>query len=94
MRGPFFIGGDHLEETWRKGKRVAIAGAGTGGISAALEFLAQGFDVRIFEKYTVPKPLGGAVLLSAPVLAIMRKHGIDVLSLGAKKTDEICQQQG
>lgn len=33
--------------SWKKGKRVAIVGAGPGGVSAALEFIAQGFDVRL-----------------------------------------------
>ncbi len=72
-----------MSQGWKKGKRIVIAGAGPGGVSAALELIAQGFDVRIYEKAEAPKPLGGAVLLSTPVLAIMRRHGIDVLSLGS-----------
>ena len=79
---------------WAKGKRVAIVGAGPGGVSAALEFLAQGFDVRIFDKSPRPKPLGGAVLLSTPVLAIMRKHGVDVLSLGSKTVTKFANNKG
>lgn len=80
--------------SWTKGKRVAIAGAGPGGVSAALELIAQGYDVRIYEKAPEPKPLGGAVLLSAPVLAIMRKHGIDVLSLGSKTVTHFANHKG
>jgi len=83
-----------MEMNWRKGKRVAIAGAGPGGVSAALEFIAQAFDVRIFEKNPVSQPLGGAVLLSTPVLAIMRKHGVNVLSLGSKTVTKFAKNKG
>ncbi|MDF1679058.1 FAD-dependent monooxygenase [Ponticaulis sp.] len=70
---------------WRKGKRVAIIGAGPTGVSAAIAFLKQGFDVRLFEKNPEPQPLGGAVLLSVPVLAVLREYGIDVgPSFGSK----------
>lgn len=75
------------EETgqWRKGKRVAIIGAGPTGVSAAIAFLQQGFDVRLFEKNPEPQPLGGAVLLSVPVLAVLRNYGVDVgPSFGSK----------
>ena len=80
--------------SWRKGKRVAVAGAGPGGVSAALELIALGYDVRVFEKAPEPKPLGGAVLLSSPVLAIMRKHGVDVLSLGSKTVTHFANNKG
>ena len=35
---------------WRVGKRVAIVGAGPGGVSAALAFSMAGYDVRLFEQ--------------------------------------------
>ncbi len=81
-------------QEWRKGKRVAIVGAGPGGVSAALELIAQGFDVRIFEKTPEPRPLGGAVLLSTPVLAIMRKHGVDIETLGSRTRTLFCNHKG
>lgn len=83
-----------MTKQWRKGRRVAIAGAGPGGVSAALEFIAQGYDVRMFERNEQPKPLGGAVLLSTPVLAVMRKHGVDVLSLGSKTVTKFANNKG
>lgn len=70
---------DMKELSWRKGKRVAIIGAGPGGVSAALGLLRQGYDVRVFEKSAKPKPLGGAVLLSVPVLAVLRYYGVDLI---------------
>ncbi|CUH82174.1 FAD-dependent monooxygenase [Tropicibacter naphthalenivorans] len=80
---------------WRKGRRVAISGAGPGGVSAALEMLRQGYDVRIFERAPEPKPLGGAVLLSSPVLAILRHYGVDVgPSFGSKTLVEFRTNKG
>jgi 2-polyprenyl-6-methoxyphenol hydroxylase-like FAD-dependent oxidoreductase len=79
---------------WRKGRRVAIIGAGPGGVSAALEFLAHGFDVRIFERMPDPTALGGGVLLSTPVLAILRRHGVDVARLGSKTRTHFANHRG
>ncbi|PWE28580.1 FAD-dependent monooxygenase [Pararhodobacter marinus] len=71
---------------WRTGRRVAIVGAGPGGLSAAIAFLQAGYDVRIFERAAQPKPLGGAVLLSVPVMAILRSYGIDIENNFGSKT--------
>ncbi|MFI8481404.1 FAD-dependent oxidoreductase [Pseudomonas sp. NPDC078700] len=68
---------------WRPGKRVAVIGAGPGGVSTALALKQQGFDVLVFEKQPEPKPLGGAVLLSVPVLAVLRHYGIDLNNFGS-----------
>jgi 2-polyprenyl-6-methoxyphenol hydroxylase-like FAD-dependent oxidoreductase len=40
--------------------------------------IQNGYDVRVFEKRPEPVPLGGGVLLSVPVLAILRRYGVDV----------------
>lgn len=71
---------------WRKGRRVAVVGAGPGGVSAALALLQHGYDVRVFERRAEPTPLGGAVLLSVPVLAILRRYGVDVGERFGSKT--------
>lgn len=73
----------NTEQNWQPGKRVAIIGAGPGGVSAALGLIRNGFDVKIFEKSAQPKPLGGAVLLSVPVLAVLRYYGIDLNNFGS-----------
>jgi hypothetical protein len=69
---------------WRPGKRVIIEGGGPGSISSGLAFLARGFDVRVFEKQPGCKAIGGAVLLSVPVLAILRSYGIALENFGSK----------
>ncbi len=80
--------------SWRQGKRVAIVGAGPAGISAGLAFLQRGFDVRIFERASEPKPLGGAVLLSTPVLAILRHYGVDLNNFGSYTRVEFRNNKG
>ncbi|RAL02478.1 FAD-dependent oxidoreductase [Aspergillus ibericus CBS 121593] len=69
--------------TSRPGKRVAIVGGGPGAISTGLAFLQRGYDVSIYELQPVCKAIGGAVLLSTPVLAILRSYGLDLTNVGA-----------
>jgi 2-polyprenyl-6-methoxyphenol hydroxylase-like FAD-dependent oxidoreductase len=71
------------DQNWRPGKRVAIAGGGPGAISTGLAFLKRGFDVRIFERQPECKAIGGAVLLSTPVLAILRAYGMSLDNVGS-----------
>lgn len=68
---------------WRPGKRVAIVGGGPGSISTGLAFIKRGYDVRIYEKQPECKAIGGAVLLSTPVLAILRSYGVDPEDFGS-----------
>jgi 2-polyprenyl-6-methoxyphenol hydroxylase-like FAD-dependent oxidoreductase len=58
-------------------RRVAIIGAGRGGLAAALAFHRAGHEVRLFERHEAVKPLGGAVLLSLPVLSVLRDAVFD-----------------
>jgi 2-polyprenyl-6-methoxyphenol hydroxylase-like FAD-dependent oxidoreductase len=70
-------------QNWRPGKRVVIAGGGPGAISKGLAFLKRGFDVRIFERQPECKAIGGAVLLSTPILAILRSYGMSLDNVGS-----------
>ena len=64
---------------WRPGKRIAIIGGGPGALSAAIALTGEGFDVRVYEKFpSVTDRQGSHVLLSSPVLAIIRSYGIDI----------------
>ncbi|PYH80118.1 salicylate hydroxylase [Aspergillus uvarum CBS 121591] len=72
-----------MSPPWRSGKRVAIAGGGPGAISTGLAFLQRGYDVRIFEKQRTCQAIGGAVLLSIPVLAILRAYGLTSDNFGS-----------
>ena len=69
-------------QQWRPGRRVIICGGGPGAVSAGLAFLSRGFDVRIYEKQPECKAIGGAVLLSTPVMSILRSYGVDISQWG------------
>ena len=83
-----------MDRNWRPGKRVAIIGAGPGGVSTAIALARAGYNVRLYEKYPEPRPLGGAVLLSVPVLAILREYGIDIHQFGTKVRTEFRNNKG
>lgn len=72
-----------MSTSWRPGKRVVIAGGGPGAISTALALISHGFDVRVYERQQECRPIGGAVLLSVPVLCVLRSYGIGVDNIGA-----------
>lgn len=75
-------------------RRVAVVGAGPGGISAALAFHRAGHEVRLFERAPKVEPLGGAVLLSLPVLSVMRDMGVNIEGLGAYAVTEFRNARG
>jgi 2-polyprenyl-6-methoxyphenol hydroxylase-like FAD-dependent oxidoreductase len=75
-------------------RRVAVVGAGPGGISAALAFHRAGHEVRLFERAPKVTPLGGAVLLSLPVLSILRHYGVNIDNLGAMAITEFRDWKG
>ncbi|MCB1361752.1 MAG: FAD-dependent monooxygenase [Rhodobacter sp.] len=84
-----------MTQSWRKGRRVAVIGAGPGGVSTAIAMLKAGYDVRLYERNPAPKPLGGAVLLSVPVLAVLRHYGVDIGdSFGQKVRTEFRNPKG
>lgn len=75
-------------------RRVAVVGAGPGGVSAAIAFHQAGHEVRLFERMPQVTPLGGAVLLSLPVLSILRSYGVDIDGLGAMAVTEFRDWKG
>ncbi|PLB43212.1 FAD/NAD(P)-binding domain-containing protein [Aspergillus steynii IBT 23096] len=62
---------------------LAIAGGGPAAISTALAFIQRGYDVRVFERQSECKPIGGAVLLNIPVMAILRSYGMEMQHMGS-----------
>ena len=66
--------------------RIAIAGAGTTGLAAAAFLSRAGHDVRIFERFDAPRPLGAGILLQPTGLACLACLGLDreAIALGAR----------
>jgi 2-polyprenyl-6-methoxyphenol hydroxylase-like FAD-dependent oxidoreductase len=75
-------------------KRIAIVGAGPGGLSALIALSQAGFDVRLFERQPEIKAMGGAVLLNLPVMCILRGYGVDLEKFGATASSEFRTSKG
>ncbi len=59
-------------------QKVAIIGAGPAGITAGLALRKAGIDATVYERANEVTPLGGAVILNAVGLTIMRRLGVDI----------------
>lgn len=55
---------------------IAIAGAGIGGLSAALALLGRGFDVRVYEQAPVLAEIGAGLQISANGTEILDQLGV------------------
>lgn len=77
-----------------KGKRIAIIGAGPGGLSAGIALSQAGFDVNIFERSSVITPLGGAIILNATGIVILRKWGVNVDEIFAAREPQFHRYDG
>ena len=71
-----------LESRGGKG-RVAVIGAGPGGMAAALAFHRVGFDVGLYERYPEIKAAGNILNLWPPPQKVLRLIGVDTTDLGA-----------
>ena len=63
--------------------RVAVIGAGPGGMAAALAVHRAGFDVAIYERYPEVKAAGNILNLWPPPQKVLRLIGVDIEDLGA-----------
>jgi salicylate hydroxylase len=59
-----------------KTPRILIAGAGLGGLTAALALLKKGFDVRIYEQASDLKEIGAGVQLAANGTRVLQELGL------------------
>ncbi|WP_299309116.1 FAD-dependent oxidoreductase [uncultured Croceicoccus sp.] len=65
-----------------KGK-IAIIGAGPGGMAAALAAIRVGFDVTLFERMTEVHAAGNILNLWPPPQKVLKLIGVDTDDLGA-----------
>src|SRR4051812_27867216 len=71
-----------VSTTTSKG-RVAIVGAGPGGMATALAAHRAGFDVKLYERYGEIKAAGNILNLWPPPQKILELIGVDTTDLGA-----------
>lgn len=62
--------------TRKKLPTILIAGAGLGGLAAALSLLKNGFDVRIYEQASALKEVGAGIQLSANATRVLFNLGL------------------
>ena len=70
------------------GKRleIAIAGAGIGGLALATLLAREGHQVRIFDQFDRPQPIGSGLMLQQTGLAVLECLGLrqEIDALGAR----------
>jgi len=57
--------------------RIALVGGGLGGMTAAIAFAHNGFDVHVFEQADRLKELGAGIGLSPNALNVLRALGVE-----------------
>jgi 2-polyprenyl-6-methoxyphenol hydroxylase-like FAD-dependent oxidoreductase len=63
--------------------RVGIAGSGPAGLATAVLLHRQGHDVTIFERFSVPRPVGSGLMLQPTGLAVLDQLGLAKATVAA-----------
>ncbi|KAL4905126.1 hypothetical protein BDW74DRAFT_185221 [Aspergillus multicolor] len=71
------------------GLHVLIAGAGIGGLSAAIALRKQGHRVELFERSRFANEIGAAIHLTPNANAALLGLGIDATTLGAVESEKL-----
>ncbi|HTV35769.1 MAG TPA: FAD-dependent monooxygenase, partial [Xanthobacteraceae bacterium] len=58
-------------------KRVAVIGAGLGGLTAAGFLQRAGFEVKVYEQAPAFSRIGAGIILSANVIKVLRRLGLE-----------------
>ncbi len=74
-RGEDFTAFEELSLPARSGRplKVAIAGGGVGGLTAALYMLKKGFDVTVYEKTAAFARFGGPIQFASNALSVLKE---------------------
>ena len=57
--------------------KIAIVGAGLGGLTAALSFIKRGFEVTVFEQASELRELGAGVQLGPNAVGVLYHLGLE-----------------
>jgi 2-polyprenyl-6-methoxyphenol hydroxylase-like FAD-dependent oxidoreductase len=74
--------------------RVAVIGAGPGGMAAALSVHQAGHEVVLFERYPHARPAGNILNLWPPPIKALGLLGVNIEDLGAPCTSEFRNTRG
>ncbi|HYJ51811.1 MAG TPA: NAD(P)/FAD-dependent oxidoreductase [Allosphingosinicella sp.] len=66
--------------------QIAVAGCGPAGLAAALLLARDGHEVRLFDQFEAPKPLGSGLMIQPTGQAVLRALGLeaDLRAAGAR----------
>jgi 2-polyprenyl-6-methoxyphenol hydroxylase-like FAD-dependent oxidoreductase len=67
-------------------QRIAIVGAGIGGLAAAALLGQLGHRVRVFDRFETPRPVGSGLVIQPVGQAVLAKIGAEISGLGARIT--------
>ncbi|KAL4865541.1 hypothetical protein BDV12DRAFT_211035 [Aspergillus spectabilis] len=76
-------------ESEGQGLRILIAGAGIGGLSAAIALRQQGHRVELFERSGFANEIGAAIHLTPNANGALLRLGIDATTLGAVESEKL-----
>jgi len=74
--------------------RVAIVGAGPGGLASALAFHRLGYEVALFERYGEIRAAGNILNLWPPPQKVLSVLGVDTVDLGAASMTQLRRYDG
>ncbi|KAL4790685.1 hypothetical protein BDV19DRAFT_401896 [Aspergillus venezuelensis] len=72
-----------------RGLKILIAGAGIGGLAAAIALRKQGHHVELFERSRFANEIGAAIHLTPNANAALLGLGIDATTLGAVESEKL-----
>lgn len=64
--------------------KIAIAGAGIGGLAAAAGLARQGHQVTVFDQFAAPAPVGSGLVIQPVGQRVLDDLGIDATRAGAR----------
>ena len=83
--------GDIPIEDKRRPLRVLIAGAGIGGLSAAIALRQQGHQVDIFEQSKLSQETGAAIHLASNCNGLLRRMGLMAEQIGGVECTDVIE---
>ena len=61
----------------KRGNRIAVVGAGLGGLTCAAFLQREGFAVTVYEQAPAFSRIGAGIILSANVMKVLRRLGVE-----------------
>ncbi|TWI37879.1 2-polyprenyl-6-methoxyphenol hydroxylase-like FAD-dependent oxidoreductase [Paracoccus sulfuroxidans] len=71
-----------MRQAVRMGQKIAIAGAGIGGLATAVLAARDGHEVTVFDQFDAPRPVGSGLVIQPVGLAVL-----DLIGAGANARD-------